>query len=53
MWLGIILLGYFIGVWLLLRFFQAVHQWDDQIEAMEYQRQDKTKRKAADYRPAS
>jgi hypothetical protein len=33
--IGIVLLGYFIGIWLLIRFFQAVHQWDDQIEAMD------------------
>jgi len=35
MLIGIILLGYFIGVGLLIRFFQAVHHWDDEIEAME------------------
>lgn len=33
---GIILLGYLLVVWLLIRFFQAVHQWDDEIEAMDY-----------------
>jgi hypothetical protein len=43
MWLGIILLGYCLGVWLLLRFMQAVHNWDDEIEAMEYQRQENQK----------
>ena len=36
MWIGIIILGYFIGFLLLIRFLQAVHNWDDEIEIMEY-----------------
>ena len=37
MWIGIIILGYFVGVFLLIRFLQAVHHWDYEIEAMENQ----------------
>ena len=35
MWIGIILLAYCVGTGLLIRFFQSVHQWDNQIEIME------------------
>ena len=34
MWITIIILGYFIGVWLLIRFMQAVSSWDDEIGEM-------------------
>jgi hypothetical protein len=37
MW-TIIILGYFVGVFLLIRFFKAVHNWDDEIKAMEGKR---------------
>ena len=36
MWMGIILLAYCVGIGLLIRFFQAIHQWDKQIEMMEF-----------------
>jgi hypothetical protein len=52
MWIGIIILGYFIGVLLLIRFLQAVHHWDDEIEAMEYQSRKANKKSVVDYRPA-
>jgi hypothetical protein len=35
MWIGIAILGYFIGVFLLIRFMQAVSVWDKEIERME------------------
>jgi hypothetical protein len=35
MWIGITIIVYFIGVFLLIRFLQAVHHWDDEIEEME------------------
>jgi hypothetical protein len=53
MWIGMILLGYFIGVGLLIRFFQAVHRWDDQIEAMEYQSAQVDKKRVARFRTAA
>ena len=53
MWLGIIILGYFTGVFLLIRFLQAVHQWDDEIEAMEIQSRNITKKNLIHYRSAS
>jgi hypothetical protein len=34
MWIGIMIVGYFLGLFLLIRFLQAVHHWDDEIEAM-------------------
>ena len=34
MWIGIIILGYFVSVFLLIRFLQSVHTWDDEIEVM-------------------
>jgi hypothetical protein len=52
MWIGIIILGYFIGVLLLIRFLQAVHHWDDEIEAMENQSRNANKKSVVDYRPA-
>jgi len=52
MWIGIILLGYLFGVFLLIRFLQAVHQWDDEIEEMENQAQF-PKHKPVHFRPAS
>lgn len=53
MWLTIILLGYFVGVGLLIRFMQAVHMWDDEIEAMENRRLENKRHKKVHYRPAS
>jgi len=53
MWIGIILLAYFIGVGLLIRFFRAVHQWDDQIEAMEYPSAHVDKKRVARFRTAA
>ncbi len=35
MWIGIVVVGYAIGMTLLIRFFQTVHRWDDEIEALE------------------
>lgn len=35
MWIGIVLFVYAVGVFLLIRFLQAVHRWDDEIETME------------------
>jgi hypothetical protein len=33
--IGLAILGYFLGVFLLIRFFQSVHHWDEEIETME------------------
>jgi len=52
MWIGIIILGYFMGVLLLIRFLQTVHHWDDEIEAMENQPRTANKKSVVDYRPA-
>jgi hypothetical protein len=53
MWIGIFILVYFIGVLVLIRFLQAVHHWDDEIEAMEYQSRIADKSRVIDYRSAS
>jgi hypothetical protein len=45
-----IILGYFVGVGLLIRFFQAVSNWDDEIEAMENRWLENRKPKKAHYR---
>ena len=50
MWIGIILLAYCVGMGLLIRFFQTVHQWDNQIEAMDYPSGTVDKKRAARYR---
>lgn len=52
MWIGLIILGYFIGVMLLIRFLQAVHHWDDEIEMMENQSRSAGKKSLVDYRTA-
>jgi len=33
--IGLAILGYVLGVFLLIRFFQSVHHWDEEIETME------------------
>jgi hypothetical protein len=53
MWIGIIILAYFVGVLLLVRFLQTVHQWDDEIEAMECQSKNAEKNSVIQYRSAS
>jgi hypothetical protein len=53
MWLGIAVLMYVVGVILLIRFFQTVHQWDEEIESMENQPKRTRKRKTIQYRPAA
>jgi len=35
MWIGLAIIGYLVGVVLLIRFFQTVHRWDEEIEKME------------------
>ena len=52
MWIGIAILEYFVGVLMLIRFMQAVHSWDNEIEEMEYWKQANKKRSVANYRPA-
>jgi Ca2+/Na+ antiporter len=53
MWLGIIILAYVIGLLLFIRFMQTVHQWDDEIEAMENESSNTEKSHAMRYRSAS
>jgi hypothetical protein len=53
MWIGIILLGYCTGVFLLIRFLQAVHHWDDEIAAMENQSKNAGEKAMIHYRSAS
>jgi hypothetical protein len=35
MWIGIVVVAYIFGIFLLMRFFQTVHSWDEEIEAMQ------------------
>jgi hypothetical protein len=53
MWVGIAVLTYVVGVVLLIRFFQSVHQWDEEIESMENQPKHARRKKSVQYRPAA
>ena len=53
MWTGIVILGYVVGIFLLIRFFQAVHRWDEDIEAMEGPDHHGSKRHVSHYRSAA
>jgi hypothetical protein len=49
----IIVLSYFIGVFLLVRFLQSIHHWDEEIEAMENQRRCINRKRIVHFRSAS
>jgi hypothetical protein len=53
MWIAILILGYLVGVFLLIRFLQTVHCWDDEIEAMENQAMQVNKESGVHFRPAA
>jgi hypothetical protein len=52
MWIGLAIIGYISGVFLLIRFFQAVHQWDEDIEQLENESVHQLKH-STDFRPAA
>jgi hypothetical protein len=52
MWVGIIILGYFVAVLLLIRFLQTVRFWDDEIERMENRYIEAKKHPKRQLRPA-
>jgi hypothetical protein len=53
MWIGIAVAGYVIGVALLVRFFQTVHRWDDEIEAMGHHSKHAEKKQEIHCNPAA
>ena len=53
MWIGIIMLGYALSLFLLVRFLQAVHHWDSEIEEMENQEGYTSTKSVVHYRRAS
>jgi hypothetical protein len=52
MWIGLAIIGYIGGVFLLIRFFQTVHHWDEEIEQLENESIRQLKN-TADFRPAA
>jgi hypothetical protein len=53
MLIGIIIISYCIGVFLLVRFLQSIHHWDEEIEAIENQARYTNRKKVVHYRLAS